>query len=70
MLDDDELCEKELRMDLASYPDPSDPQTLLIDLKKVGFNYYDVKQNNKIHIMIKSWENNRIRGKYAYGSTR
>ncbi len=69
MIDDVEICEKELRMDLSSYPDPEDPQTLLIDFIKVGFNYFDVKQNNKIDIMINSWRDDFSRASFAYGTT-
>jgi len=69
MIDEVEICEKELRMDLSSYPDPEDPQTLLIDFIKVGFNYFDVKQNNKIDIMINSWRDDFSRASFAYGTT-
>jgi hypothetical protein len=32
MIGDTEHCEKEVRMNLTSFPDPADPKTMLIDI--------------------------------------
>ena len=40
---------------------------MLIDIQKEGFRYPEVRQNDKIHIMIKTWEDNYSDGYYAYG---
>jgi hypothetical protein len=69
MIGDVEHCDKEVRMNKTSFPDPSDPKTMLIDIQKEGFKYVDVRQNDKIHIMIRSWEDNYSDGYYAYGHT-
>lgn len=43
MIGDTEHCEKEVRMNLTSFPDPADPKTMLIDIQKEGFKYAEVR---------------------------
>ena len=67
MIGDVEHCEKEVRLNKTNFPDPADPKTMLIDIQKEGFKYPEVRQNDKIDIMIKTWEDNYSDGYYAYG---
>ena len=39
----------------------------MIDLEKQGLNYLEVPANAKIHILIKTWEENYPDGYYCYG---
>ncbi len=68
MIGDVEHCEKEVRMNKTSFPDPEDSKLMFVDIQKEGFKYTDVRQNEKIHIMIKTWEDNYSDGYYGYGT--
>ena len=68
MIGDVELCEKEVRLNKTSFPDPEDSNIMLVDIQKEGFKYAEVRKNEKIHIMIKTWEDNYTDGYYCYGT--
>ena len=69
MIGDAQHCQKEMRLGKAEYPDPANPQLIFIDLEKLGIQCPEVRQQENIHILVKSWEDNYSDGYYGYGST-
>ena len=68
LVGDNEHCDKEIRAKLSSMADKNDPKVLYIDLEKEGFTCPEVRSKEKLHILIKAWEDNYSDGYYGYGT--